>query len=205
MAKKEVSAIVSGMGIGMSILTALMEKAKKRGLPEEAIHRLATPEGDALLDKFVNMLAEASGAIADIFRVQVNYDLKLEAAIRAGNYDWKNNDINDKNFPSKRSGSAELDIRLVHFNKNMSSEDVLMELDKMGLRPAELQELLAFGAKYPDEQRKYPIVVLGSVWRSLSGHRLVACLSVGDGKRELNLFYYGDGWGEDCRFAAVRK
>ncbi|MEK7462895.1 MAG: hypothetical protein AAB621_00825, partial [Patescibacteria group bacterium] len=64
----------------------------------------------------------------DAFRVRVNHDLSVKEAVSAGKYDWENDDINDKNFPSKRSGLAQIDIRLVHFNKDMSSEDVLKEL-----------------------------------------------------------------------------
>ena len=141
----------------------------------------------------------------DSFRISVNYDLKLEAAIEAGKYDWKNNGIKDKNFPSKRSGSALVDIRLVHFNKDMSSEDVLKELDKMGLRSAELPELLALGAEYPNEQRKYPVVALGSVWQFWGGHRYVAYLNGHDDKRKLDLLFFSHRWFGLCRFAAVSK
>ena len=205
MAKKEVSAIVSGMGLGMSILTALMEKAKKRGLSDEAIHRLATPEGDALLDKFVSILAEASGALANLFPIQVNYDLHLEAAIKSGNYGWTNSDITNKNFLTKRTGQHKVEIKLFHFNKTMTSEEVIQEMDKQGYRPVELPELLAFGAKYPDEQKKYPIVGLGSVWRYWGGYRDVPCLGRRVGGRDLLLDCFGGMWGESCRFAAVRK
>ena len=128
----------------------------------------------------------------DAFRVRVNHDLSVKEAVSAGKYDWENDDINDKNFPSKRSGLAQIDIRLVHFNKDMSSEDVLKELDKMGLRPAELPELLALGAEYPDEQRKYPIVALGSVWRGWGGSRVVPCLVRGGGERYTGLSWFDD-------------
>ena len=204
MAKKDVSSIVSGMGVGMAILTSLMEKAKKRGLPEESIHRLATPQGDALLDKMVAVLAETAATIGSIFRVLVNYDLRLDAAIRNGKYDWKNDDITEKNFPTNRRETAELDIVLVHLNRDISSEDAIKELDKLGLRPAELPELLAFGAKYPDEQRKYPIVALGSVWRRLGG-RVVPYLWGGGDRRYLSLNWFGFGWDAYYRFAGVRK
>lgn len=139
------------------------------------------------------------------FRIQVDYDLSVEKAVKAGKYNWEDDDINDKNFPSKHSGSAEIDIQLIHFNKGMSSEDVLKELDKMGLRPAELPELLALGAKYPYEQRKYPIIALGSVWRDLDGDCDVSYLGGGGSERELYLIYFGHALSACCRFAAVGK
>ena len=154
---------------------------------------------------FANIFVRADNTIAGIFRLQVNYDLNVKEAIKAGKYDWENDDINDKNFLSKRSGSALIDIRLVHFNKDMSFEDVLKELNKMGLRPVELPELLALGAECPAEQRKYPVVALGSVWRSWDGNRYVAYLYGHGGKRGLGLDDSGDGWDGHCRFAAVCK
>lgn len=144
-------------------------------------------------------------AVGSIFHIRVNYNLRLEVAIKAGNYDWENDYIDDNNFPPKRSGSAKLDIRLIHFNKDMSSEDVLKELDKMGLRPIELPELLAFGVAYPDEQRKYPVVALGSFLRDGGIDGDVACLSGDAGERALGLDFFDGGWYADCRFAAVSK
>lgn len=204
MAKKEVSAIVSGMGVGMAILTSLMDKAKKRGLSEESIHRLATPQGDALLDKMITVLAEATATVGNIFRVLVNYDLRVDAAIRTGKYDWVNDNITENNFPTNRKGTTELDIVLVHLDRNVSSEDAIKELDKRGLRPAELHELLSFGAKYPDEQRKYPVVALGSVWQYLVG-RFVPYLWDDDSKRHLNLHWFSGDWHAHYRFGGVRK
>jgi hypothetical protein len=205
MAKKDVSAIVSGMGVGLSILTSFVEKAKKRGLGDDVIHQLTTPQGDALLDKFIDLMAGTSGNSANSYPITINYDLRLERMIEDGHYDWKNSDIKAKNFPVDGKGTSAVNIELVHFNRTMHSDEVLAELDKMGLRPATLPELLAFGAKYPEKQREFPIVALGSVWRYLDGHRFVACLCGGGSERYLDLIWLECRWCADCRFAAVRK
>jgi hypothetical protein len=144
-------------------------------------------------------------SVVQQFLVTVNYDLSVKDAIAAGKYDRKNADITDKHFPSKRKGTADTEIILVKFDKDMTSEDVLRELDKQGLRAAELPELLAFGEKYPDVQREFPIVALGSVWKASRGLRRVPYLDGDAGKRGLNLFWFVDGWSSRCRFAAVRK
>jgi len=78
-----------------------------------------------------------------------------------------NADINVKNFLFTRSGQAALEIVLVRFEQRMKSEDILQELGKEGLRATELPEFLAFGATYPDVQRKFSVAGLGSVWRDL--------------------------------------
>lgn len=205
MAKKEVSAIVSGMGVGMAILTSLMEKAKKRGLPEESIHRLATPQGDALLDKMVAVLTEATATVGNVFRVLVNYDLRVDAAVRECGCDWANSDINDKNFKTNRTGQKEVEMKLFHFSRLMESEEAIKEMKKEGYRPAELHEGLAFVTKNKDEQRKYPIVLLGSLWQYWSGDWSVACLRSDADERDLDLYYFDDRWYASCRFLAVRE
>jgi len=125
--------------------------------------------------------------------------------IQAGNYNWINSDITDKHFPVKGSGKVELNPELIHYGKLISSDEIIQDLDQRGLRPATLAELLAFGEKYPDEQRKYPIVALGSVWQHWGGNRYVACLGCFESERELNLHYCGGDWFENYRFLAFRK
>ena len=205
MAKKDVSAIVSGMGVGLLILTSFVEKARKRGLGDEVIHQLATPEGDLLLDRFVDLMAGANGKPGRSFTVTVNYDLLLERMIEDGKYDWSNNDITANNFPMEGKVNVEVTIELVHFNRVMESDEVQKELDKQGLRPATLPELLAFAARYPDKQREFPIVALGSVWRSFGGRRDVPYLWSRSSGRGLGLSWLDRRWSILCHFAAVRK
>ncbi len=65
--------------------------------------------------------------------------------------------------------------------------------------------LLALGAEYPDLQKEFPIVALGSVWRDLGGRRLVAYLAYWRSKRSLGLRWVGLDWGGPCRFLAASK
>jgi hypothetical protein len=96
-------------------------------------------------------------------------------------------------------------VELVHFGRDMESESVLKEFEARGLRAATLPELLAFGATYPEKQCEFPVVALGSVWRSRGGHRYVPYLSGDGSERELHLDWSGNRWDDYCRFAAVRK
>ncbi len=140
-----------------------------------------------------------------VFPIKVNYDLSVESLVINGKYDWKNDAITGKNFPTTRKGEADLVLELVHFNKVLTSEEVLKELDKKGLRPAELHELLTFGEKYPDIQRQFPVIALGSLLRGWGGDRGVPYLYRFGGERGLDLYYFDNRWIEFCRFAAVRK
>jgi hypothetical protein len=187
------------------ILQSLLERVRKRGYSDDEILRVASAQGDSLLDKFADVMAEAARKPRDTFPVTVNYDLSVEEAIDAGNYQAVHSDINAKNFPSTRRGQAALEIVLVRFEHRMRSEDVLQELNKDGLRAAELSEFLAFGAKYPDVQRRFSVAGLGSVWRDRKGYRNVPCLYEASEGRYLDLHWWDDGWYSYTRFAAIHK
>ena len=123
----------------------------------------------------------------NIYPVSVDYSMSLGQMIALGKYDWTNSEVSSKHFPVNRRGTAKADIVLVQFDHAMKSEDVLRELDAQGLRPAELPELLAFGATYPEKQGEFPVVALGSVWQRWDGYRGIAGLCGGAGERYLDL------------------
>ncbi|MEK9179951.1 MAG: hypothetical protein AAB897_00880 [Patescibacteria group bacterium] len=183
-------------------------------VPEEALgtlidlsEKLAGPNGKEWLVALKHFLRKEGMAMLEVFRVTVDYSMTIEQMIAAGRYDWQNNDVNDKHFPippSKR-GKQEVAIELIKFDRDMESNEVLRELDKMGLRSAELPELLAFGAAYPEKQREFPVVALGSVWHYWDGDRGVACLCRHAGGRYLDLRWWCGRWFSHGRFAAVSK
>jgi len=139
------------------------------------------------------------------YLLSVDYGRSIEDGVKAGRYDWANSDITSKNCPTERKGAAEVTVELIHFNRYISTNEALRELDRMGYRPAELHELLAFGEKYSEVQRKFPVVALGSVWQSRGGDRHITYLSRGGSERGLSLVWVGSGWDEIYRFATVRK
>jgi len=139
------------------------------------------------------------------YRVTVNYALTLEQMIQAGKYDAINPDITESNFPVNVRDNGEVKVHLVPFDCIMKTDDVLVELNKQGLRPAELPELLALGAQYPELQRRFPIVALGSVWQDPDRIRDVPCLYGRSSRRNLVLIHFHCGWGGSCCLLAVRK
>ena len=139
------------------------------------------------------------------YHVTVNYGLSLTEMIRAGRYDWVDPNITSDNFPINGKGTKEVALELVHFNRYInSSEEVIRELGKKGLRPATIVELLAFSAKYTDVMRQSTIAALGSVWLSLDGRRRVPSIWGGRGLG-LGLDSFESGWNGEYRFLAVRK
>lgn len=142
-----------------------------------------------------------------VIRVRRDYGQSVKDQVKAGEYDWKNGDVNDKHFPYDRSlGVVEGEVVLVHFNRTMTSDGVEAELDRMGLKPADHVTLLGIGSgsETRDLQRQFPIVALGSV-ASFVGLRSVACLGRDVARRDLDLVGRRGDWIEVYRFAAVRK
>ncbi len=144
---------------------------------------------------------KASGA----FPIAVDYSMTLADMIKTGKYDQAYPDVTQEHFPVAGEGTIELKAELIHFGKTMNTVNVLKELDRREYRPATLQELLAFGAKYPEKQREFPIIALGSVWTYSGGSRIVPCLDGDDSRRRLRLDWYGRDWSGSCRFLAFRK
>ena len=136
------------------------------------------------------------------YRISCNHNIIADMVAEA-KCDYSNPDITDENF-SVESWDGERVVEPIHFGEVLSSDDVEKKLDKMGLRPATITELLAFGAMYPEVQRKFPIIALGSV-TSLAGDRYVAYLDGRGSRRYLDLSWRDKYWREFCRFLAVRK
>lgn len=170
-------------------------------------HRLAAAITPPLADDHeVREQAVRPGRIsARRYPVTVSYDLSLAEMIDAGGYDWSNPNIIAESFPVGGAGEQERELVLVNLGRHASStEEVLAEIDRQGLRPAVIEELLAFGAAYPDKQREFPIVALGSVWLNPYGDsRHVSGLWGRSEKRELDLHAYEGHWFENYHFAAA--
>ncbi|MDD4412217.1 MAG: hypothetical protein PHR00_01060 [Patescibacteria group bacterium] len=126
----------------------------------------------------------------------VNYDLPLSEAVEAGNYDWKDGNINSNNFPALlgEEGQKKLDMALIHFGYRISSRDAITEMDNLGYRPATAREILAFGIQYPNLQKQFPIIALGQSWVDTDGFRWVLCLDRNGSNRGLDLFSFGRDW-----------
>lgn len=74
MARKNVSNLVSAMGVLMSIITALVVAVKKNGGTDEDIYRLATPEGESIIEKIAQIISTAGKKA--VAKIQTEY-LKL--------------------------------------------------------------------------------------------------------------------------------
>lgn len=122
----------------------------------------------------------------------------LKKLIEAKKFSWVNSNITEANFPPQKIRST--DYNLYHFDRYISSEEVIKEMEKDGYAPANIYELL----EWEGWNDKDWVVALASVCR-VSGDRRVPCLSRFDSERDLSLVYWDDGWDGFCRFLAVRN
>ncbi len=134
----------------------------------------------------------------------VDYGQTLEQMIVAGRYDWKDDDITVKRFPIEGKGAVEFEAVLFHFDKDVSSENAKKQIEEAGYEVGKIEHVLSFGANYPEEQRKFPIVGLGSVGE-VDGRCRVPCLGRGGSGRHLFLGWWVGAWPAAFRFLGVRK
>ena len=157
------------------------------------------------MDALQQIIEGRFGQKLDEYPVTIDYGMSLADMIEAGHYDWTNSDITAEHFPIKGRGKAEVKLELVHFDRAVSTDEALEELDKQGLRPAKIEELLAFGAAYPEIQHEFPVICLGSVWSDRDDGRSVPDLGRRGSRRRLYLDWVALDWPDYCRFLAVRK
>lgn len=203
--KSKVSAMVSGAGMAADVWTRLDRAVKAQGGTDEDLHLLACDEGQSMIDIIAGLLVKAGATARNAYPVTIDYVQSLQDMIAAGKYDYANEHITAENFPVKGEGAVNAEVVLVHFDRPIESDDAVKELAQLGLEPAKLEHLLAFGAKFSKIQREFPIVGLGSSWVRPRGSRHVPCLREDSRMRSLDLYYWDAAWPARFRFAAVRK
>jgi hypothetical protein len=156
----------------------------------------------------INKLDSQAKEKSDEIILVVDYSRTFQKMIDAGNYGWVNDYIIEKNFPipeKLKIKKAEISTKLFHFNYNISSKDLITEMDKTGYRPGTLLELLALGESHPELQKEFTIVALGSIWRDTRDRFGVPALSFVGNRRGLFLFWISRGFFNDYRFLGVYK
>ena len=141
-------------------------------------------------------------------KLAIDYTKTVKKSISDGKYDLKNSAITPKNFPVslKMIGKkVEVSVKLFHFDRGINCLDAISEMDKAGYRPATLMELLALGSLYPELQRRFSIIALGSVWSDEHGRNFVPLLQMFGSKRHLELIWNGCVWTIHYCFLGVCK
>ncbi len=164
------------------------------GLLNQLLVNLSGQDGQVWFDEFKRFLRKEACWVTTV----------LQRLIIAGKYDWVNPNFTQENFPIPENFVLGADPKVFHFNRSISSEDAIKEMDEVGYKPAMIWDLLNYGAKNPEEQQKFPIIGLGSVGE-VHGGRYVPYLNRCVSGRDLYLVWWDGGWDAYCRFLGVRK
>jgi len=191
--------------IGKVLFRAVLEQG---GGSEEIVSALSNQD---LLKRIAEMIIDDFEKPEGPFEIIIDYERSLGEMIRAGNYNWVSDGILEQEgvFEGKR-GEQETEAFLFSFSKRIAIPEIKEKMEKKGFQPARIEHLLAFGATYPEFQKKFPIICLGSTFRETNiGPSLprVPALVFEQGKRCLCLkpSWHLVGWEENCRFLAVRR
>lgn len=135
----------------------------------------------------------------------VEADISFEDRIKRGNYGCCNSDLIEKKFfPITAEQVGDWEWKLFHFDRSISSEEAIRLMEENGYAAGQIGHILAFGEKYPEEQRKFPIIGLGSVAK-VNLNRYVPVLWVGSVGRSFRLAWFDGVRGRLCRFLGVRR
>ncbi|GEM_PF-2234937 len=125
----------------------------------------------------------------------------LKSLISSGNFGYIDTNITEANFPDV--GIKCEDAKVYHFDKYVSTDYAIQQMEEDDYRPANLRELLTW--MIANWNGKDWVVALDQSWRGSVGGLCVPCLDGWFGGRSLSLFCLGHDWRGYCRFLAFRK
>ena len=184
------SSIISGMGVALSAVQALLETTYKAGGTDEDFHRaLATPKGEGIREEIGRLIASIS---QEIYEVGVDYDKQIvtlwrddESVLQGGLWGdgpwdqaWDYDAAQGAGLLLKGQESVEITLLsagpFCHgLNRQDFHRSLLRQLENRGYRPANLQEaraLIVFASCNRKSHPLFPargkklILVPGTVW-----------------------------------------
>lgn len=147
--------------------------------------------------------------ISKIYEVEIDYRMSLKEMVAAGNYSCVSKAINDEIFKIPYPFDIQENVRLALFEieGDPLTKMALSRMSRQGLHVLDIECLLAFGAKFPDLQRQFPIFALSkAAW----GKDPFLCPFLsrnhnGERKLDLTIVWSYDRWFSPTRFLAIRK
>jgi len=197
---KKVDEVLSFTGNIEHVVSELSRRLQKRGqsLAASLVH-LTRSENAPALEQIAGILIQLS---LQGFRVTVDYSQPLERMVALGRYSYCG-DITSDRFPIKRNGGIkQIIVKLVGFDDEyIHPSHVLERLNSERMRPATIEELLAFGAQCPRDHARFLVVALGAVSQKSQG-KVFAGLDFTNGGRFAGVVA-GSFSSSEVRFLAV--
>lgn len=111
--------------------------------------------------------------------------------------------VENEHFPVTASFD-DVDFEFVEFSHDPSTDEVLAEFKRLGLMRPTAEDALRFAIKYPEEQRKAPLIFFHEPWDAGLGHLPVLFLAKSNRGQLLDGTHFGRSWDRECRFVARR-
>jgi len=193
--------------------SAIIREIKGEGIVDEARGTLDDKEmREELSQEEVLMLVKESNYLDTSFEGKETHTLNLEALTKEEAFEGYRNsggktwiwDELEKNMPYTTPEAKTLDVMILNFNKDIRSDDALLEMDKLGVRPLTYEELIQYGIAHPSHQEQKILVGLGSK-HTLDGDSLAPVLGLGDAGRLLGAGHWCNVWHDEYRLLVARK
>lgn len=186
-----------------NLSTEHLEKVLRSGILTDVL------DPQAVLDRDAVRKALTLGAIVpEIFTLQVDYSRRLNQMIQVGHYD--DVDVHRNvllgQYSITGSGVVSVEARFFRFDGSRTRESMVKWIEDEGWRPACIEHLLAFGEKYPDEQRRFSITAIGSTVSFEGGpwSPQLRCRGANGRRWRVLSSTPSDGGADHHRFLAVR-
>jgi len=150
---------VSSFGTAFEIFKALSDEVAGLGGNDDELRKIISDESlrRQLAYGIRNRQQEEE------FSVVVNYGRSVLDMVQDGDYEHVNGNLESARFSTSRMDAVMTKLVLVRLNRSVCALEARNELWKSGLRPANLQELLAFGNSHPDKPRESMIMALDTM------------------------------------------
>lgn len=204
--------IVSGMGLGLSIIQGLMRHAEGKGVVD-MLHWLSTQkEGveevlDQMAIKMVEVLVMAQGRIGKVFLIKRGGNRTTEDVVGATVHTYTDSNINSTNFPL--FPGLEENCELVAFqgwavwDHDPSSREVGQELKRRGLVRPDYEDALRFDEMHQNEKGVF--VFLHNPWIASGRRPRVLVVKHGEANHDLDLdLFDSTAWDRSYWFVGVR-
>lgn len=141
-----------------------------------------------------------------VFNLTVDYTKTFNQTIKKGKYGRTMPDTIKYTVPKELVGKKfNLTATLFVFNKKQRSTEIVTKIYKEGYRPAYFMELLSYGYQYPEMQKNFPIVALGTNIIDGNQNTRVPYLYVSYDDRALYMYVDDYPWLPECRFLAIKE
>ncbi len=141
---------------------------------------------------------------------EVDYDEPLGCKIEAGKFRWFCPNITDKRFPFEQRGRRKSTLLLVNLgDARRPTTEVEAAIQQLQAVPSDLAQLLEVAKTFPELQRLFYIVALGSYWTYAEWLKprsaYAPLLGRGSDCRWLSVQGFDHDWGGCFWFLAARE